>query len=139
MMNKLNIKAIALAVSLGFSAGAMAQTMSKTDYTASQNKISSDYKAAKAACASLSANAKDICVAEAKGGQKVANAELEASYKPTTKTRYQARVAKAEADYGVANEKCDDLAGNAKDVCVKEAKAAQTTAKACLLYTSRCV
>jgi len=30
----------------------------------------------------------------------------------------------------VAKEKCDDLAGNAKDVCVKEAKAAHDSAKA---------
>lgn len=32
-------------------------------------------------------------------------------------------VAKAESTYAVAKEKCDDLAGNVKDVCVKEAKA----------------
>lgn len=46
------------------------------------------------------------------------------SYKPTVKTHYDARIAKAEADYDVARERCDDLAGNKKDVCVKEAKAA---------------
>ncbi len=72
-----------MAISLGFSAGAMAQSMTKTDYTAGKDKISAEYKAAKLACASLSANAKDICVAEAKGTEKVASAELEASYKPT--------------------------------------------------------
>lgn len=97
-MNKLNINVIALAVSLAFSAGAMAQSMLKNDYKAGKDKI--------------------------------AKAELEASYKPTRKTRYQARVAKAEADYAVAKERCDDLAGNAKDVCVKEAKAAEIAAKA---------
>jgi hypothetical protein len=32
--------------------------------------------------------------------------------------------------YDVAKEKCDDLSGNAKDVCVKDAKAAQAKAKA---------
>src|SRR4029077_14540301 len=41
-----------------------------------------------------------------------------------------ARVARAEATYEVAKEKCDDLSGNAKDVCMKEAKAAQVKAKA---------
>jgi hypothetical protein len=30
----------------------------------------------------------------------------------------------------VAKEKCDDLAGNTKDVCIKEAKAARESAKA---------
>jgi hypothetical protein len=39
-------------------------------------------------------------------------------------------VAKAEAAYVVAKEKCDDQAGNAKDVCVKEAKAVEAKALA---------
>ena len=43
---------------------------------------------------------------------------------------HTARVAKADADYDVAKEKCDDLKGNDKDVCVKQAKAAHTKAKA---------
>jgi len=126
----LNINVIALAVSLAFSAGAMAQSMSKNDYKAGKDKITAEYKLAKAGCASLSGNPKDICVAEAKGKESVGMAELETIYKPTPKNHYQARVAKAEADYAVAKERCDDMAGNAKDVCVKEAKAAETTAKA---------
>jgi hypothetical protein len=39
-------------------------------------------------------------------------------------------VTQAKADYLVAKERCDDLAGNAKDVCVKEAKAAEKKALA---------
>ena len=39
-------------------------------------------------------------------------------------------VAKAESAYAVAREKCDDQAGNAKDVCVKEAKAVEVKALA---------
>lgn len=129
-MNKFNIKVIALAVSMAFSAGAMAEGMSKASYKADKARISAEYKVDKAGCASLSGNPGDICVAEAKGKEKIAKAELEASYEPSRKSRYEAHVAKAEADYAVANEKCDDLAGNAKDVCVKEAKAAKIAAKA---------
>ncbi len=129
-MNNFNIKTLAVAIALAFSAGAMAQNVTKTEYSANKDKISAEYKTAKAGCASLSGNAKDICVIEAKGKEDVAKAELEASYKPTTKNFYEVRVAKAEADYGVAKEKCDDLSGNTKDICVKEAKAVQTTAKA---------
>jgi hypothetical protein len=40
------------------------------------------------------------------------------------------RTAKADAAYELAKEKCDDLSGNAKDVCQKDAKAAQASAKA---------
>lgn len=129
-MNKLIVEGIALAVSLAFSAGALAQSMSKNDYTAGKDKIAAEYKSAKTGCDSLSGNANDICMAEAKGREKIARAELDASYEPTRRSYYQARVAKAEAEYAVAKERCDNLAGNAKDVCMKEAKAAETTAKA---------
>jgi hypothetical protein len=130
LVNTLNINAIALAVSLIFSAGAMAQSMSKSDHEAVKEGIASKYKLAKADCAALSGNPSDICMAGAKGDEKVALAELEAGYKPTPETRYQALVARAEADYGVAKERCDDRAGNTKDVCMKEAKSAETAAKA---------
>lgn len=36
---------------------------------------------------------------------------------------------KGDAAYDVAKEKCDDLSGNAKDVCIKDAKVAHTQAK----------
>ena len=129
-MNKLTIKAIAVAICFAFSAGAMAQSMTKAEYTAGKSKITTEYKTAKTGCASLSGNANDICMAEAKGKEKVANAELEAAYKPSAKNTYNVSISKAEANYAVANERCDDKDGNVKDVCVKEAKAAQTTAKA---------
>jgi len=129
-MNTFNIKVAAVAVALAFSAGAMAQGITKTEYKSGQDKISAEYKTAKAGCSSFSDNAYDICEAKAKGNERVAAAELEASYKPTTKNHYNVAVARAEADYAVASQVCDDRAGNAKDICVKEAKAAQISAKA---------
>lgn len=124
------IQAIAVATSLAFSAGAMAQTMSKDQHKAAEKNIMAEYKVAKTSCDSFAGNTKDICVAEAKGKEKIAKAELEAQYNPSEKNRYKARVAKAEAEYAVAMEKCDDQNGNAKDVCVKQAKAAKVAAKA---------
>lgn len=129
-MKTLNLNVIALAVSLALSTGAMAQSLSKSDYKAGKDKIAAEYKLAKTNCALLSGNPKDICVAEAKGKENVARAELEASYKPTREHRYDVSIAKAKADYAVAKERCDDKAGNAKDVCLKEAKAAMTSAEA---------
>ena len=78
----------------------------------------------------MSGNAKDICAAEAKGKDRVAKADAEAAFKNTPKARENARVARAQAGYDVAVEKCDDLAGNPKDVCVKEAKAELVKGKA---------
>jgi hypothetical protein len=130
-MNHYNISAIAVAVGLAFSTGTLAaEALSKEEHKARKGAIEAEYKTDKAGCDSLVDNAKDICLAEAKGKQNVAKADLEASYKPTQKTHYQARVAKAQAEYSVAREKCDDKGSNVKAVCVKEAKAAETTAKA---------
>ena len=129
-MSKYTTTAIAVAIGLTFSVGAMAQTMSKHDYKTGVERIESEYKSDKKNCQSLSGNANDICMAEAKGKEKVAKADLEASNKNTKKAHYDALIAKAEADYSVAKEKCDDQAGNVKDVCLKEAKAAEIAAKA---------
>jgi hypothetical protein len=131
-MSKLMISLLA-AAGIAFAGAASAadtKTMSRDAYKADKDKIESQYKADKDQCKSMSGNAKDVCQAEAKGKEKVAKAELEANYKNTDKARNDARVAKADADYDVAKEKCDDLKGNDKDVCVKQAKATHTKAKA---------
>ncbi|MCR4302370.1 MAG: hypothetical protein NUV51_12220 [Sulfuricaulis sp.] len=129
-MRKFTATAIAVTISLTFSAGAMAKTMSKNDYKAGMDGIAAEYKSDKTNCKSLSGNANDVCMAEATGKEKVAKANLEARNKNTNQARYEALVTKAEADYSIAKERCDDLAGNVKDVCLKEAKAAETAAKA---------
>ena len=129
-MNKFKMSAFAMAVSLAFAAPAIASGMSKAQHKAAEKDITSDYKTLKAGCDPLPGNSKDICEAEAKGKERVALAELEASYKPSDKARREVRLAKANATYAVAKEKCDDLAGNAKDVCTKEAEAAHVAAKA---------
>lgn len=129
-MKKFNINAIAIAIALAFATSAMAQNMSKEGYTAGKQDITAESKSAMAACGTLSGNAKDICKAGASGKEKVAMAALEAQYKPSNDNSHKVRVARADADYSVAREKCDDRAGNVKDVCLKEAKAAEIAAKA---------
>lgn len=111
-------------------ATAQAQTVSKASYNTDKTRISATYKADKAACAAQSGNARDICLEEAKGKEKVALAELQHSYSGKAEDQIKLRKARAEADYAVAKEKCDDLSGNAKDVCVKEAKAVEAKALA---------
>jgi len=78
----------------------------------------------------MKGNAKDVCKAQAKGDKDVAEANAEANYKGTEKAWWKARKAKADADYSVAKEKCDDLKGNDKDICQKDAKAAHVKAVA---------
>jgi hypothetical protein len=131
-MSKLLIALLASAgIALaGTASAADNKGMTRDQYKADKDRIEAQYKADKDHCSSLKDNAKDVCEAEAKGKEKVAKAELEAEYKHTDKARYDARVAQADANYDVAKEKCDDMSGNQKDVCVKEAKAAHTKAKA---------
>lgn len=123
---KLNVFAAAL-ISAGFMASGFALT--GAEIKAEKTRIEAAHKSAKAQCKALQGNAKDVCEKEADGAEKVAKAELKARDKPSDKTRYDAHVAKAESDYEVAKERCDDLTGNSKDVCQKDAKAAFVAAK----------
>lgn len=109
---------------------AQAATMTKDDYSAGKTRITADYKADKAACASFDANAKDVCIEQAKAKEKVGLAELQYTYTGKASDQNQLLVTKAKTAYAVAKEKCDDLAGNPKDVCVSEAKAVETKALA---------
>lgn len=109
---------------------AHAAEMAKAEYGNRKTVISADYKSDKAACSSLSGNTKDICVEEAKAKEKVARAELEYSNSGQSKDQTRVGVAKADAAFSVAKEKCDDLAGNPKSVCREEAKTVHTKALA---------
>jgi len=137
-MSKLLI-ALFVAAGLSIAGSAAAQTyaskstmkpMSKSSYAVARENVDAQYKVDKEACSPLSGNAKDICAAEATGKYNVAKSEAEAAYKNTPKARESARIARAQATYDVAIEKCDDLAGNGKDVCLKEAKAEFVKSKA---------
>lgn len=121
--------AVAIAL-MCVASGSFAATMTKSDYSASKDRIKADYKTDKAVCAKSTANAKDICMEQAKGKEKVARAELEFSYTGKAKDGAKVPVVMADASYAVAKEMCDDKAGQAKSLCKTEAKATHTKALA---------
>lgn len=124
-------RALAVAAAALFAASAtFAAGMSHAEYSAAKDRIGAEYKTDKAACDRLDGNAKDVCVEKAKGKEKVARAELEFNYSGKSSDSDKIPVARADADYAVAKEMCDDHKGNDKDVCVKEAKAAHEKALA---------
>ncbi len=130
-MNKIpGFKASLLAIAMLAIPVAHAAAMTKAEYKEGKTRIGAEYKAAKAACDSLAANAKDVCVAEAKGKEKTGLADHEFAYTGKPKDKTAALVTAAKSSYAVAKEKCDDKAGNDKDVCVKEAKSVETAALA---------
>jgi hypothetical protein len=128
-MKKFNLTAVSAVICLAMSTGAIGALGKPPEFKAEKEKIEAKYKEDKAACKAMTGNAKDICMEEAKGREKVARAELDNKFEPTAKHEKDVRMAKANAAYEVAKEKCDDQSGNAKDVCKKEAKAAYVAAK----------
>jgi hypothetical protein len=125
-MQKIKLLATAvLCASLIPLSAAFAQGMSKGELKAHKTRISEEYKTDKEACHAHTGNAKDICEQEARGKEKVARAEMTHQNSGKASDRNHVMVTQAKADYLVAKERCDDLAGNAKDVCIKEAKAVE--------------
>ncbi|MFZ6734123.1 hypothetical protein ACO0LG_19495 [Undibacterium sp. Ji42W] len=105
-----------------------ATSEAKANFKATEERAEADYKVAKAKCDALKDNAKDICVEEAKVVRTRAKAEALVNYENTPKNHVKAAKDVADAEYALAEEKCDDKSGNDKDVCKKEAKAAQKIA-----------
>lgn len=103
---------------------------SKAEYDQAKAEAKQAYETAKEQCKSLKDNAEDVCKAQAKLEHTKREASAEAKFKNTDKAAHSARIDIAKAQRDLAEEQCDDKAGNDKDVCKKEAKAAYVTAKA---------
>jgi len=116
----------------------------KTRYDVSVAKADADYSVAIEKCDDKAGNTKDVCVKEAKAtkvhqiadaktqmktskANAVANEEsADTKAKATEKkadAHKDAAADKRNADYVVAKEKCEVLAGAAKDLCMSDAKA----------------
>jgi len=124
-MNKLLFLVMAGAASASFAATPVNDSVA---YKAATNKAANDYKAAKSACDAQSGNAKDVCEEQAKVARATAEANATMQYKNDKKSIEKARTELADAQYGLAKEKCDSLDGNAKDSCLSTAKSQQTAA-----------
>lgn len=130
MNHSINFKFLLVAVAMITMPLVNSAELSRTDYRNAKTHIDDDYKVEKIACTALMSNARDVCIEEAKGREKNARAELEYRYTGSTHDMDKIAVVKAEAAYAVAKAKCDDFAGNDKDVCVKEARAVEVGARA---------
>jgi hypothetical protein len=111
-------------------AGTASANLTKPVYSQAKDEVKAMFKAERDKCGSLAGNAKDVCVERAKAHEKVALANLEYQYTGTVKDHNDYLEARYEARYKLAKEMCDDKSGNAKDVCVAEAKAQHDKAKA---------
>jgi len=113
-------------------AGAVAQAanFSKSSYDSAKGDIKATYKAERENCGALSGNAKDICIEQAKGREAVALAQLEYNYSGKAADEQKLYAARAEARFELAKQRCDDLGGDAKDVCLRQARTEHDKARA---------
>ena len=126
----MKFKLIPTAAILAMAIAIPAQALTKTEYKAASQTLDGDRKAAITACSATSGNAKSVCVMEAKGQFTIAQADLDAKYKPSAKADKKLRDKRADVAYDIAKEKCNELSGNPKSVCIKDAKSAKVAAKA---------
>lgn len=91
-------------------------------YTKARKDIAdADFALDKTRCDAFTGNDKDVCQQRAKATHVAALADAKAD-KKVIEARNAAREDKRIAEYKVAAEKCDALAGTAKDQCVSAAK-----------------
>lgn len=125
---------IAAMAAAGLLATACAQQphapMTHAQNSAAEDTIEADYEAAKGQCGSFAGNRRDVCEKEAEGRRDVALAELENRYQPSADNARKVREAQAKADYEVADERCEEFQGDAKDACELKARSDYEAAKA---------
>lgn len=104
----------------------------KSTYNVSIARAEAAHEVAKEKCDDFSGNNRDICVLEAKGSyisaSENARVQLESAAAKAVASermsdvRRDAASEKGDADYAIAKEKCDALAGDAKADCLKVAE-----------------
>ena len=103
---------------------------SRVLYQQAKARANDIYRAERARCNVLAGIPKDICVAEAKARQVHAEQDAWARYKDTLGAYTKARMNIAAANYRLDKARCAALAGNDRDVCLKQARAARIAAEA---------
>ena len=88
---------------------------------AAEEIAEANYRVARERCDDRTGNDKDVCIKVVKAELTKAKADAKARRK-TSEARQEAAKEKREADYNVAAQKCEALAGDARSACVKDAK-----------------
>lgn len=97
-------------------------------YRKAMDKIEADHDVAKDKCDAL--KKEDVCEEQADVARAKAELAAVTKYNNTTENRNAARRKLAEAEYELAEEKCDAMKGGDKDSCMNNAKSVRTAALA---------
>ena len=120
---------MAIFVALAISGTALHATVAenpdqtKAEYDAAKARAKAGYNASSQRCKDFSGNDRDVCMKKAKAKLSKAKADAKAAFEGTAEAKLEAREVISKAEFAVAKERCDPLAGEAKDVCIAEAKA----------------
>lgn len=130
-MNKLILLALGgLASALFAAAPASAATQDTAAYRSATDKAAADYRSAKANCAKERANDKQVCLQQAKVERARADADAVEQHRNSPTMLSRARIALANAEYGLARAHCAVMTGNDRSTCQRDAQATQTAALA---------
>lgn len=121
---------LAGAATLAGSAAANEAHGEKGEYRQAMNHAGAAYRVQAQRCAGLAGNGRDICSEQARAEYKRAGAEAQARLRNTPGARVDARISIADAEYAVARARCRAQSGNQRNVCMEQAKAENTAAKA---------
>lgn len=92
-------------------------------------RIDAEFEAARERCDALAGQPKDVCLAEARADRRIRKAEVAARGQGTIKGWYDAKIARAEAEFGVAKERCGVHAGADRETCVADARQREARVK----------
>lgn len=106
------------------------QTISQAVHDMARDEVQATFRADRQACEAHRGNAQDVCNETVKGREKVAMAHLRYQLSGDSRDLARFHEARYEAAYSIAVERCDDQTGNAKDVCVAQARADRDKARA---------
>ena len=120
------VRALVWSVAACIAAGAQA---ADAPYAVQLDRIEADYRTARESCEGAAGHSRNVCVAEARALRRIAQAELAARSSGTPKSQYDARVARAEAEFDVAKERCGEHSGHQRELCIHDARAAEARAK----------
>lgn len=107
------------------------------EFNAGKARAEAELRADKLACDKLAGNPRDICREQARGKELVAQAELDLAHTGTRRAQDRLITVKVDTAYDLARTRCNDKAGNAKNVCTKEAQAARVKGQTDLRLNQR--
>jgi hypothetical protein len=128
-MKPLELAALALIAGLIPGGAARSEGMTRSQYEAGAQRIEAEHAAVRASCDRQAASTVGLCIASALNARNVARAELLLALEPSSAHEHGVRVARAQAAYDLALQRCDDRTATGGG-CAQEARAGRARALA---------